>query len=74
LLRLPFGVSIKLFDVAVELRNGESMRHPTNEMEAFFHQYNQMQDKEFRPLDRCGPKRALEVIEKGRAKFANGKG
>ena len=43
-------------------------------MEAFFHQYNRMQDKEFRPLDRCGPKRALELIEKGRAKFANGKG
>ena len=45
-----------------------------DEMEAFFHQYNQMQDKQFRPLDRCGPKRALELIEKGRAKFANGKG
>ena len=45
-----------------------------DEMEAFFHQYNQMQDKEFRALDRCGPKRALELIENGRAKFANGKG
>jgi inorganic pyrophosphatase len=45
-----------------------------DEMEAFFHQYNQMQGKEFRPLDRCGPSRALELIEEGRAEFAKSKG
>jgi inorganic pyrophosphatase len=35
------------------------------EMEAFFHQYNRMQDKDFRTVDHCGPKGALKLIEKG---------
>jgi inorganic pyrophosphatase len=33
------------------------------EMEAFFQQYNRMQDRDFRPLDRCGPKAAARLIE-----------
>jgi inorganic pyrophosphatase len=39
-----------------------------DEMEAFFHQYNLMQNKDFRAIDRCGPKRARKLIEKGRRK------
>jgi inorganic pyrophosphatase len=40
------------------------------EMEAFFHQYNRMQEKEFRALDRCGPKHAMKLIENGRRKWS----
>jgi inorganic pyrophosphatase len=41
-----------------------------DEIEAFFHQYNQMQQKEFRVLERCGPKKAKKLIDKGRRKFS----
>jgi inorganic pyrophosphatase len=39
-----------------------------DEIEAFFGQYNQMQGKEFRVVDRCGPKAALKLIEEGKRK------
>ena len=44
-----------------------------DEMEAFFKQYNAMQDKQFRALDRVGPKRAFKLVEAGRGAFAKGK-
>jgi len=44
-----------------------------DEMEAFFKQYNQMQNKQFRVTDRCGPKHALKLIEKGREVYGKGK-
>ena len=38
--------------------------HLLEEMAAFFRQYNQLQGKEFRTVDQCGPKGALKLIEK----------
>jgi inorganic pyrophosphatase len=43
-----------------------------DEIEAFFHQYNQMQQKEFRVLERCGPKSAKKLIDKGKRMFSGG--
>jgi inorganic pyrophosphatase len=40
-----------------------------DEMEHFFVSYNQIRGKEFKPHGRFGPKRALELIEKGKKKF-----
>jgi inorganic pyrophosphatase len=37
-----------------------------DEIEAFFHQYNQLEGKEFRPLRRCGPRTAAKLIEQAR--------
>ena len=36
-----------------------------DEIEAFFCQYNELHGKEFRPLDRCGPKKARKLVEQG---------
>jgi inorganic pyrophosphatase len=41
-----------------------------DEIEAFFHQYNALRNVQFRPLDRCGPKQALKLVESGREAFA----
>ena len=40
-----------------------------DEIEAFFKDYNEMQDKQFRPVDRVGPKQARKLIEDGQAAF-----
>jgi inorganic pyrophosphatase len=37
-----------------------------DEMEAFFRNYNESQGNEFRVLDRCGPKTALQLVEASR--------
>lgn len=37
-----------------------------DEMEAFFRNYNESQGKEFRVLNRCGPKTAMKLIEASR--------
>jgi inorganic pyrophosphatase len=41
-----------------------------DEIEAFFEEYNRMQDRQFRPADRVGPKQAQKLIEDGQAAFA----
>lgn len=41
-----------------------------DEIEAFFEDYNVMQGRRFRPIDRVGPKRAQKLIEVGQATFA----
>ncbi|MDQ6700938.1 MAG: inorganic diphosphatase [Acidobacteriota bacterium] len=41
-----------------------------DEMEHFFISYNQIRGKVFKPLGRFGPKRSLELIQKGRDAFA----
>jgi inorganic pyrophosphatase len=43
-----------------------------DEIEAFFQEYNKMQNKQFRVLDRCGAKRAMKLVDEGRSKYANG--
>jgi inorganic pyrophosphatase len=40
-----------------------------DEIEAFFAHYNQQKGKTFKPLDRCGPKKARKIIEHGMAVF-----
>ncbi|MBV8888108.1 MAG: inorganic diphosphatase [Alphaproteobacteria bacterium] len=40
-----------------------------DEIEAFFAQYNHLAGKEFRPLERCGPRQARKLIEDGAARF-----
>ncbi len=43
-----------------------------DEMEHFFVSYNQIHGKIFKPLGRFGPKRSLELVQKGRDAFAAG--
>ena len=38
-------------------------------IEAFFVHYNQQKGKAFKPLKRCGPKKARKIIEHGMAVF-----
>lgn len=40
-----------------------------DEIEHFFVSYNEIKDKEFRPLGRFGPERALELIHEGMESF-----
>jgi inorganic pyrophosphatase len=44
-----------------------------DEIEGFFHQYNQMENKKFRSLKRCGPKSALKLIDEGMRKLSRSK-
>jgi inorganic pyrophosphatase len=37
-----------------------------DEIEAFFQQYNQIEGRKFRVVRRCGPKKAMKLLEKGR--------
>lgn len=43
--------------------------HLLDEIEAFFCHYNEMNGKEFKPLDRGGPKKARKLLEQGMAAF-----
>jgi inorganic pyrophosphatase len=43
------------------------------EIEHFFVSYNQIKDKEFKPLGRFGPERALKLVEEGRREFRKSK-
>jgi inorganic pyrophosphatase len=42
-----------------------------DEIEAFFAHYNKLEGKEFRVLDRCGPKSAGKLLEAARRKSEN---
>jgi inorganic pyrophosphatase len=42
-----------------------------DEIEAFFAHYNKLEGKEFRVLDRCGPKSAGKLLEAARRKLEN---
>jgi inorganic pyrophosphatase len=44
-----------------------------DEIEGFFHQHNQMENKKFRSLKRCGPKSALKSIDEGMRKLSRSK-
>jgi inorganic pyrophosphatase len=41
-----------------------------DEIEAFFVHYNQQKGKTFKPLNRCGPKKARKIIDNGMAAFS----
>ena len=62
----------RLIAVAVESRRHQNVRSLNElpeellrEIEHFFVSYNQLKDKEFIPLGRFGPKRALRLVRKG---------
>ena len=62
----------RLIAVAADSRNHSSVRFigdlPANlvhEIERFFISYNETKGKQFRVLDRFGPERALQLIERG---------
>ena len=42
-----------------------------DEIEAFFAHYNRLEGKEFRVLDRCGPKSAAKLLDAARRKSEN---
>jgi inorganic pyrophosphatase len=42
-----------------------------DEIEAFFAHYNRLEGKEFRVLDRCGPKSAAKLVDAARRKSEN---
>ncbi len=42
-----------------------------DEIEAFFAHYNKLEGKEFRVLDRCGPKSAAKLLDAARHKSEN---
>jgi inorganic pyrophosphatase len=44
-----------------------------DEIEHFFVSYNEIKGKEFRPLGRFGPKRALQLVEEGVKRFKQSK-
>ena len=43
--------------------------HLLDEIEAFFENYNKLKGKEFKPLNRAGPKKAHKLLETGMAAF-----
>lgn len=62
----------RLIAVAAKARNHGGVRtleqlsdHLVAEIEHFFVSYNQIKDKEFKPLARRGPERARELVEEG---------
>ena len=44
-----------------------------DEIEGFFEQYNRLEGKQFRPIDRVGPKRAMLLITEAQASSTKGK-
>jgi inorganic pyrophosphatase len=43
--------------------------HLTDEISAFFVDYNKIRDREFEQLDVCGPKKAMKVVDEGMKLF-----
>ena len=41
-----------------------------DEIEAFFENYNALKNKEFKPIDRAGPKKARKLVDEGAAEFS----
>jgi inorganic pyrophosphatase len=48
--------------------------HLVDEIEAFFCNYNESHGKEFKPLDRGGPKKAQKLVDRGTAAFQEKQG
>ena len=47
------------------IKSPEDLRpHMVEEIQDFFIGYNRLREREFKPLETCGPKRARELIEK----------
>ena len=45
--------------------------HLTEEISAFFVEYNKLRCREFEQLDLCGPKKAMKIVEDGMKLFKN---
>src|ERR1700756_5213838 len=45
--------------------------HLTDEINAFFVEYNKLRSREFEHLDLCGPKKAMKIVEDGVKLFKN---
>jgi inorganic pyrophosphatase len=43
--------------------------HLPEEISAFFVEYNKLRGREFETLDRCGPRKAMKIIERGMTTF-----
>ena len=43
--------------------------HLVDEIAAFFEEYNRLRDRRFRKTGLCGPRKAAELVEKGRASY-----
>ena len=52
---------------------GQLSAHLLEEIEHFFVSYNEIKGKEFKPLGRFGPERALELVEEGMKRFRQSK-
>lgn len=66
----------RLLAVATHARAHEHVKdledlrpHLLDEIEAFFENYNKLSGKEFKPLDRSGPKKARKLVDQGSEAF-----
>jgi inorganic pyrophosphatase len=73
------GRNDRLLGIAEEANSDKGIRSigklsPTlvNEIEHFFISYNEMEGKNFKPLKRSGPTRALLIVEEGIKQFNRG--
>jgi inorganic pyrophosphatase len=48
--------------------------HLMDDVEAFFCHYNERHGKEFKPITRCGPKKAQKLLDRGAAAFQERQG
>ena len=71
----------RLIGLAAESRQHQKVRSLATldetllaEIEHFFISYNKIKGKEFRPLGRYGPKRAVELVEEGVRRFRQAQG
>ncbi|MBV8913369.1 MAG: inorganic diphosphatase [Acetobacteraceae bacterium] len=71
----------RLLAVATHARTHEHVKdlddlrpHLLDEIEAFFENYNRLSGKEFKPVDRSGPKKAGKLIDAGAEAFERKRG
>lgn len=66
----------RLIAVATHAQNHDHARslsnlrpHLVKEIEGFFVEYNALRDRKFKPIDVCGPKKAMALVERGMTAF-----
>jgi inorganic pyrophosphatase len=47
--------------------------HLVKEIESFFIEYNELRGREFKPLDACGPKKAMRLVKQAMKNFKKGR-
>jgi inorganic pyrophosphatase len=54
-----------------EARSLKDLRpHLIEEITAFFREYNQLRNRKFKPLEVCGPRKALKIVKTGMSAYA----